>query len=401
MPVPRTHLALAGPLACAAAGLLSAPGAAAQAASRGSVEVDTIAGVVHVANHGGGAWTPATAWRAREVLRLGGPTAPVEQAFLSQLLGTSLGPDGRVYVLDFVGRTIHVFSPGGRPIRTLGGPGQGPSELSAPVASGWSREGELWVADWEGLKYVVFDTAGGLVRTFRRPWGPVARRQFPLMDVDGVGIVDQATEDGTLVLLRVAPDGGRRDTLGVVPFEGGPSRAVSDAFTVHRSPELERVVRDYVPRMRWAIDPSGGIWTASTDELRFIKRDWDGDTLMVVTADHRASRLTGEDERLISRALGPARLDRSDLRAARPVLERLTVIDGGYLLVQTVETPGEASSRFDVYDPGGRYLGELDVGFPVDGVGTFGGRGDVLLGTALGAMDVPLVVGVELIRPRD
>lgn len=52
----------------------------------GSVTIDTIDGVLHVANRGKGQWTSETAWEVREVLRLGGPAEPEDQLFTNQLL---------------------------------------------------------------------------------------------------------------------------------------------------------------------------------------------------------------------------------------------------------------------------------------------------------------------------
>jgi hypothetical protein len=153
--------------------------------------------------------------------------------------------------------------------------------------------------------------------------------------------------------------------------------------------------------MKWALDPSGAIWTGEPEELRFVKRGWDGDTLLVVTADHRDASLTPADERLISTAMRQGGLDRDDINPIRPLFQALRVIEGGYLLVQLVGTPGIASSRFDVYDPAGRYLGELDLGFAPDPLGTLGGRGDLIVAPMLGDLDVPYVVGVEVIRPPE
>lgn len=65
-------------------------------AEPGSVTIDAINGVVHVSNHGMGEWTPQTAWRAREIFRLGGREEPVEQLFTNQLLGAQIGPQGHV-----------------------------------------------------------------------------------------------------------------------------------------------------------------------------------------------------------------------------------------------------------------------------------------------------------------
>lgn len=369
--------------------------------SSATVTTDTIDGVVHVSNHGSGTWTPETAWRVREVFRFGGRAEPADQLFTSQLLGTAIGPHGDVYVLDHLAANISVFGVDGRLIRTIGRRGRGPSDLAAPTGFTWSGDGHLWVSDPGNRKYVVFDTTGALVRTHPRSVQGYPRRQYPLVHDVEVGIIDEAAWRGSLVLLRTTVDGAVHDTLMIVDRDQ-PSQAMLDAYA--RSPgrpgaELVRVNQYYTPRMKWALDPSGAIWTGSREELRFIKRTWDGDTLLVVTADHRDAALTAEDERVISAAMQQGDLTRDDINPVRPLFEAIHVIEGGYLLVQLVDTPGVASPRFDVFEPTGRYLGELNVGFAPDPLGTLGSRGDLIVAPMLGDLDVPYVVGVELVRP--
>lgn len=390
--------ALLGLLGCLIASVLLACDRD-QLANEGTVTVDTINGIVHVGNHGPGAWTRQSAWRAREVFRLGGSTEPVEQLFTSQLLGTAVGPHGNVYVLDHLAGTLHVFSPDGQQIRTIGRRGRGPSELAAATGFTWSDDGHIWVSDPGNRKYVVFDTVGQFVRTHERSTRVYPRRQYPLLYVEGLGVIDEALVEGDLVLLRTTLDGEIHDTLIVIERDGGASQALTEASYRRPGPEFLHVSRYYVSRMSWAVDPAGAIWTGSPEELRFVKRDWKGDTLMVVTADHRESQLTPEDEGLISEAIRRSNLDRSDINPIRPLFQALHVIEGGYLLVQLVDTPGEPSERFDVYDPSGRYLGELDLGFAPEPVGTLRNRGDLVVATMLGDLDIPYVVGVELIRP--
>lgn len=282
-----------------------------EAPGPGSVTIDTIDGVVHVANRGNGQWTRETAWGVRELLRLGGRTEPEEQLFTNQLLAADIGPDGNVYVLDHFAASLSVFTEDGQLVRTVGRRGRGPSELGTPTGFTWSGDGHLWVSDPSDRKYVVFDTSGPFVRNHPRATHVTPRRMPPLVHVEGLGIVDEGAGDGNLVFLRTTVDGGIHDTLAVVGREGGPSEALRDAALPPPGPEFTQVGRHYVSRMRWAVDPSGGIWTGSPEELRFVKRDWNGDTLMVVTADHRQAHLTSEDESLIAEAMRQSGLERS------------------------------------------------------------------------------------------
>jgi hypothetical protein len=400
MPALKSTLSLAL-VGCLAGGVLGGC-ADVDVPSQAIVTTDTIDGVVHVANHGSGAWTPETAWRVREVFRLGGRAEPTEQLFTSQLLGTAISPRGEVYVLDHLAGSVSVFGASGRLIRTVGRRGRGPSDLATPTGFTWSDDGHLWVSDPGNRKYVVFDSTGAMVGTHPRSVQGYPRRQYPLVHDPAFGIIDEAAWTGSLVLLRTTVNGELHDTLMIVDRTGGPSQAVMDAArTLAGRPRsaFDRVGRHYVSRMKWAIDPSGTIWTGSPHELRFIKRDWNGDTLLVVTADHRDAALTPEDEELISIAMRQGDLNRDDINPIRPLFQALHVLEGGYLLVQLVDTPGVASPRFDVYEPTGRYLGELDLGFAPDPLGTLGSRGDLIVAPMLGDLDVPYAVGVELVRP--
>jgi hypothetical protein len=375
-------------------GACDTPGASIQ----GSASVDTIDGVVHVRNSGEGLWTSEERWRVTESLRLGSATEPETELFTNQLLATDIGPDGNIYVLDHFAGRVSVFSPEGGFLRTVGRRGRGPTELGMPSGFTWDRGGRLWVVDPSDRKYVVYDSIGAVVDRLPRATHVTPRRITPLVAVGGHGVVDEAAGDGDLILLRTTLDGARHDTLAVLHRRGGPSDALVRAAVPPPGPEFAKVARHYVPRMKWAVDPEGGVWTGLPDELRFVKLDWSGDTLMVVTADHRASALTSADERLIAEAARQSGLAPSEIDPRRPLFQSLAVLDSGHLLVQLVSEPGEPASVFDVYDPAGRYLGELDVGFPFDPLGSLGGRGNRLVGPMLGEFDVPYVVVVEIDR---
>ena len=74
-------------------------------------------------------------------------------------------------------------------------------------------------------------------------------------------------------------------------------------------------------------------------------------------------------------------------------------MDDGHLLVQVTEVVGESSPVFDVFDPHGRYLGEIDLGFAPTPFGLSTSRGDLFLSPMLGQLDVPYAVLVRLERP--
>lgn len=293
-----------------------------------------------------------------------------------------------------------VFSSDGALLRRIGRRGRGPGELATPTGFAWGDDGHLWVSDPENLKYAVFDGGGHLVETIRRPSFSYPKRQYPLVHVEGLGLIDQAMVGEAVALLRVPMDGSGVDTLMSIPLEP-VSAAARDLLLRVRTPETEALVRHYLRRKLWAIDPAGAVWTATNDAFRFVKQSLNGDTLMVVSSDHPGTGWKARETRTVTEALRQGGVDRGDIRPVRPELQSLNVLDDGHLLAQLVDVPGLPSSRFDVYGPGGLYLGVFDLGFAPHPLGAFGSRGDTVVApTLMGALEVPAVVGTVIERER-
>ena len=92
-------------------------------------------------------------WRLEETLRLGSADGDVT---FSNVRDLTIGPDGRVYVLQ-LGEPLRVFLPDGRPAGTIGRAGEGPGEFpSWPRWFGW-RGDTLWVAHRLGAQFLLAD----------------------------------------------------------------------------------------------------------------------------------------------------------------------------------------------------------------------------------------------------
>lgn len=361
--------------------------------------VDSAGATIVTTNSGDGLWTEETRWELREFLRLGNPVEPVEELFSGPTVSPSIGPDGNIYVLDRQAARLSIFTPDGTFVRTFGRRGRGPSDLLGPGGLTWAPDGAIWIADAPNRKYAVFEPDGSFRETYPRAIRATARIQWPMVYLDSVGIIDEAAANGQLVLLRTTPDGQIHDTAALVDRTGGASEETMSAFARRPGPEFTTVGRYFAGHMKWALDPAGAVWVAPPDSLRFYKLSLEGDTLVSASATHRSNALTRQDERLIGEALGQSGLDRSQMVLRKPLIRSLHVLDSGHLLVQIVERPGIPSGLFDVYDPVGRYLGELDFGFAPTVTGVMGSRGDTIVVPTLGRLDVPYIVGLEIRRP--
>jgi len=231
------HVAVA--LAC-----LAAACGADDAIQRVKAEVDTIGGVVVVRN-GTGLWRESEQWQVVEEFRVGGDWRenPDEGLVRSRNTTVTLGPKGRIFVLEYAADRVVVFSHDGEFVRSFGGSGEGPGELLGPMAMAWDGTDRLWVGDRRG-RYSVFDSKGMIRKTVRRILWPVKRIQHPLVWEAGGTLVEEAADEGGVLYLRVDTLGHFVDTMAVIP-----------------TPELSKGFRGLRFRPSWEgcrVGPAGG-----------------------------------------------------------------------------------------------------------------------------------------------
>lgn len=350
---------------------------------------------------GPGAWerdgrTP----RLEPLWRAGGLRASEELAYP---VGLAVSTEGRAAVTDFSLSEVVVIEPDGRWAGSWARRGEGPGELSTPVAATWDGNGHLIVYDLTASK-VLFLDGEGPVREDLPVSTAIASAILLTGELPWVGV----QPDGGIVLqppLRVATDGEaeavvvRYDPGAELPDTVGRSMLPSAAL-VQGSPAPGW------PRLSPSLGAGGSIGLAgSTAAYRITLHDAGGQPERVICRDATALPLSPWERGDSVPADFPDDL-LAELRASpRPdalsAVGRIFLSVDGRLWVQRERASfprgdflGVPGAAYDVFDADGAFQGTVRV---PDDVRLQGALGDTVYGFATGTYDETEVVAYRLI----
>lgn len=371
------------------------------------------AGVTVIDNPEEGLWGGDTPWRLEEELRVGGIDAAEESQF-GLVAGLDVDAAGNVYALDMQASQVRVFDGEGTWLRTLGGPGGGPGELSAQAMAVFVVGDELWVADMGNQRVTRWGLDGSerpaLSLDFTRGvplrWDRLGddRIVAQFRSIPGTGMQGDSRGDP---IVTVGPD--VPDTLAVLPQ--GASISMQGGTARFRFFDREPL---------WDAAEAGMLLTASNDAYHIEVRNADGTLDRVVKKAHAPRPVTSGDEERMLRAIRqlmvaqgvpPAGVDQLLQNASFgeyfPVMNQVLGGADGTVWVQRVRTPDEiaesgdldlqdmGSNEWEVFDAEGRYLGVL--AFPPR-FGLMRVGGDAFWGVQRDELDVASVVRYRLVR---
>lgn len=367
-----------------------------------SVRFDTVDGVVHVRNEGGGLWLPRDRWTVREIRQIGSMESPAEESLTSTIVSTIPGRAGRTLVLDHRAARLLEFDENGEFLGEIGRRGEGPGEFRSPTGVASDRGGSVWVADFFGPRYTAFAPDGSLRGIYRRPIRvTLAKAQQlhvgPGDEVLDFGVVSRSGGGQGLMFTKTRPPYESVDTAWIVDM---PSRGSVGSRPVRPNSAFSLVVRHYLQVLVWTPGSDGSLWVAPTGGAQLVNLSAEGDTLRVVHVSHRPRPLTNDEEDLIAAAARETGLARSAFEVVPGVIQFLRVTDDGYLLVFVKADPVDSASMVEVYDPDGRFLGLVDLGFEIPRLGVAGLRGDTLAAPIVGPLDATFVIKAVIERPR-
>lgn len=346
------------------------------------------AGVLIVENHGTPLWSEEERWTLSEVLRIGTFEGEPEYQF-GNISGFAPLSDGRIAITDDMAQNLRYFSPEGVHLRTVGQAGSGPREFGSATLNVLVGPGDtLVVMDWANMHTQVFGPDGEWLDSWR--FAPEGGKRISRWDTAPSGLMinvltplqtpDMSVSD-TLDAVVVRDVRGRiQDTLAWMP--------TTRTFSLRGG---RQELRFYSARpicdLRW----NGGLVVGQTDRYRLEWLDPDGELERIVVLER--DRIPFDDsEQAAAMRLFDSAWDKWNMSPERRALVKSTIRfedhypayrtfrhgPQGTLWVQQVRptgalTPEEVeeeggvypwpygSTKWDVFDAEGRYLGVVDI----------------------------------------
>lgn len=325
--------------------------------------IDTLpGGIIRVMSPGPTAWADTTGWKLVETLRIEGSTD--DSTVLNNPRSLALDGLGRIWVVDENPSVIKVFDIDGRLVRTVGHQGAGPGEFEkgSIVVAG----ANVVLHDQELGRTSVFDTAGRFLRSWT---SPCCYRHPLVVDTSGLIYVNGWPGDSGGMYARYGMDGTARDTM-FFAREPRPRQWTFKGGTVN-----DRVIMitnvPLTPRTERAVNPDGGLIFGWSEQYQIVVSPHGQDTAMVFGRIWIASPLPQwrREAELESAIAGIARewgeeaaraqATISDIPTMPPAFTGISVDGRGNRWITVDPSDDSTHTWFDVFDPGGAYLGRV------------------------------------------
>jgi len=368
--------------------------------------IDTLAsGQVAVTNTDQPLWPAGSEWRVVEELRIGTMNDTGPDLF-GRIMSLEVDPAERIYVLESQSQELRVFNSDGTYLRTIGRKGHGPGEFAQALMVKLAPEGNIWVVDPENDRISVFDTAGTYLNS-RRTLGGFVLMPWP-------GGFDDAGSYYTPVLIPVEGNSElpfregleRYDThfqlIDTIMPPRGPDRGET-TFSLRRDDSYLGASIPFTPAFRWHLHPSGTIWALDGGRYLLLQLDATGDTLRTITREFEPYPVTDAE---LERAIADldwfvqegGKIVRGKIPSSKPPADDFFFDDQGYVYVIRVTTMEDEGMLLDVFDPDGRYLGEVRLAFRISRPYPVI-RGSTMLAVTTDTLDVPYVVRARIVKP--
>jgi hypothetical protein len=355
--------------------------------------------------------------QATPVYTVGGFDAP-DWASFGDIRQVAFDDRGHLFILDTQANQVTEVDAEGQFVRTIGGPGEGPGELSSPFGFALTDDGGLAIFDIGHQGWVTYDAAGEFAGNVRVDMGAIGlpgNRLSPHPDGGVVGAVGgRIRMGGPGAAADAEPEEPSRPVVYFALSEQDSSRVVYNAWDMPDPPEGDEanlstsgggsfqirmpVLRAFEPVLRAGALPDGRVAVVDSIGYRIKVIDAAGAVVDVLERPVAPTEVTGgieeaERERRIAEleedgggatrviAIGGGGMTSntvgggmSDMMRNRvenmifndeiPVIEDMVVDPLGRIWVQRSSgVPGEAGPT-DLITADGRYLGSI----PADGL---------------------------------
>jgi hypothetical protein len=365
-------------------------------AGRWNGTIDTLpSGQVVVHNTADPIWTDETRWRLVEDLRIGSVDAEGPELF-GNVMDLAADAAGRIYVLEGQAKELRIFDANGVHLATAGREGGGPGEFAQPLMMDWGRDGALWIVDPSNNRISRFDTTGTFLGSIWQPGGFVI--------VPWPGRFDNAGN-----YYGPVPVTEEIFRIGYVRYD--TAFVVQDTLVPPRDPVEPDYFQNDRGNIRAGIPYSAGFFTRLSDhgtfmgvftgEYRFVEISAAGDTLRTFTRDFEALPVTAADRDSAEADLEwftrqGGRIDLSRLPAHKPAVRNFFWDDEENVWVIPVTERERQQRVAHVFDPAGRFLGEVSFPFRLSGQPYPVFRDGFMYAVTTDEMEVPYVVRARL-----
>jgi hypothetical protein len=342
--------------------LFAACNSATQDARLTAPAFDTLAsGTIVVTNSGPTAWADTNGWK----LVLEHTVQPPEgdPAAFGDPFDILPRPDGTFLLRESDDPTLSLYAADGRVIRRFGRDGAGPGEFRHPYPA-WLGD-TLVVHDPAQSRITFYALDGTLLRSFPS----VCCHEGPPITVDARGwtrVTGQRPSDSafTMQWIWFDRDGNRVDSL--IP----PTAGQMKYWTVEVKGGRSRYNVPFAGQNSYAFLPDSGVVYGFTDRYELLVSPTGRDTSRII----RRTGVVGDPVRAgmvdsiiafrvkYNAALGPI-AKASDAPSVHPLWTDVSIDGAGNLWVHRGDNDG-GRRRFDVFDPEGRFLGEVASPFP-------------------------------------
>ncbi len=282
--------------------------------------------------------------------------------------GLAVDTLGRIFVLERSGPEIRIFDSAGNPTGKSGRKGEGPGEFLDPIGLTFDPQGILWSVDQGTARVSRFDHEAkfldGMTRGFSGNnvgwWRGVVDDQGRWIDV----LENPGQAQSTTLLRRTPGTAAPPDTASLPSY-------VIPAFEVARKNSWTRASIPFAPRLLWALDHHGNIWSGVSDQYSLVKRSFAGGTLARARHEYEAPAVTSEERSEAIRNLEwftkqGGRIDADRIPGYKPLFRELVADDEDRLWVELNSSAALQFVLFDVFSPDGGFLGR--VGAPLGNV---------------------------------
>ena len=384
---------------------LGASGCASEAPASGwGGTVDTLSsGQISVYNPVGSLWSAGDEWVLQEELRIGTLDGTGPDMF-GAITDFEVDRYGRFWLFEGQTQEIRVFDSDGRFVRTVGRQGEGPGEFNRVIGMTWGPDDNLWIVDPSNNRLSVVDTAGVFAASHPTIGGIVVTPWPGGFDDAGrfytYGVVTAVEDEISLVMVRHGMDLQPIDSVAPPEFPGG-----EEYYEIKNEDSWMMTGVPFTPSMEWRLGRDGTFWAGLTGDYRIFQLSWEGDTLRSIRRAYESLPVTSSDledakERLDWFIEAGGKADWSRIPSTKPAFDDFVIDDAGYLWVQMNAENEKEARLFDVFDPAGRYLGEVLAPFPVDFNHAPIFRDGYMYAVTEDGLEVPFVVRARIARPE-